>query len=1029
MKVSLKKKAMLIVSLTLFISILTCARIVWISTFISSEQPYVVGGELDLRGLELSTEQTITLDGEWAFYPSTWLIDKNNLNNVSPPNALSIEVPGGWKHVLSPEKEVPYGYGSYQLKIFVDPEDNMTYSIRVPSVRSASALYVDGRLIAGSGQLGESEADYVASNLPYTASFTPNGSGVIEVVIQAANFKDTRNGGIIRSIKFGPENAIARETQLSMGMQQMAAVVFFMHGIYALILFLIGSRERRLLYFSLLTFSAMLLLLLGSEEKLLSFWFPQISYDFGFKLVHLCIIGVAFSLLRCVAHELSLFWYQWFRRFSILCGITALLTLVLPVHTLITIQPLHSLLFGTSVVVMVITMFKASMKKVGDNFLLLLSLIALTSNFCWWGFFVVTGIKVLFYPFDLIISTTCFAAVWFRRYFAIQRKTDKLVDQLKRANKTKDDFLANTSHELRNPLHSILNLSEGILEREKRSLNEKSVADLKIVLSVGRRMSFMLNDLLDAMSLKENTPRLMLQHLSIHTIANGVLEMFRFMVEGKPIRLNNQIPENIPNVLADESRVIQILFNLVHNAVKFTREGEISLEAYVKDDRVYIAIRDTGIGMDKDALKRVFDPYEQVRSEETMVEGGFGLGLSISQKLVELHGGILTVRSTPGQGSVFTFSLQISKQTGLADDNHLLVQSDRENELAAATLSKPTISPVAYRPRILVVDDEPVNLKVIASILANEAYEVKTVISGEEAIAVLDTKEWDLVVADVMMPKMSGYELTKNIRQRFTLTELPILLITARSRPEDIENGFRAGANDYLTKPVNLLELRARIKALTEAKQSIRDQLRMEGAWLQAQIQPHFLFNTLNAILALSEIDIKRMQKLLEVFADFLKNKFTFTNLDELAPIEIELSTVQSYLYIEKERFAQRLNVRWEVEDCKALMIPLFTIQPLVENAVKHGLNRSSGGEITIKIKNEDTYVKVTVTDNGVGMDENIVQHLLTERPSARSGIGLRNTDMRLKRHYGKGLHIESKLGVGTSVSFLVQKQMVQADV
>src|SRR5690625_5227651 len=204
-----------------------------------------------------------------------------------------------------------------------------------------------------------------------------------------------------------------------------------------------------------------------------------------------------------------------------------------------------------------------------------------------------------------------------------------------------------------------------------------------------------------------------------------------------------------------------------------------------------------------------------------------------------------------------------------------------------------------------------------------------------------------------MMPRMSGYELTRIIRKRFTISELPILRLTARNRPEDIENGFLAGANDYVTKPVDAVELKSRVNALTEVRKSSRERLRMESAWLQAQIQPHFLFNTLNSIIALSEIDIERMQKLIDAFSHVLRSKFDFQNLNNLIPIEQELDLIKSYLYIEKERFGERLKITWDIDENSQVIIPALSIQPLVENAVKHGImSRSKGGHLTIQVIN-----------------------------------------------------------------------------
>jgi sensor histidine kinase YesM len=400
---------------------------------------------------------------------------------------------------------------------------------------------------------------------------------------------------------------------------------------------------------------------------------------------------------------------------------------------------------------------------------------------------------------------------------------------------------------------------------------------------------------------------------------------------------------------------------------------------------------------------------------------------------VELHGGTLQVSSVPGQGSEFVFTLELADLTAAREETDTGILGSIV--YATSTLAASSDSPVspdsnsgqqapllADRPRILVVDDDPVNLKVLEAILSLERYEIMTVTSGRKALEVLESKEWDLVISDIMMPQMSGYELSRTIRKRFTLTELPILLLTARSHPEDIENGFLSGANDYVTKPVDALEVRSRVRTLTEVKQSVRERLQMEAAWLQAQIQPHFLFNTLNAVAALSEIDLNRMRNLLEVFANFLRDKFNLQNMDELAPIEEELSIVRSYLFIEQERFEDMLHVVWEIDECKQLKIPLLTIQPLVENAVRHGImKRTRGGKIIIRISNYETYAEISVEDDGVGMDEGILQRVPERRSDTRSGVGLLNTDLRLKRHFGKGLRIKSKPGYGTSISFTVE--------
>ncbi|MFA1818862.1 histidine kinase [Virgibacillus oceani] len=306
--------------------------------------------------------------------------------------------------------------------------------------------------------------------------------------------------------------------------------------------------------------------------------------------------------------------------------------------------------------------------------------------------------------------------------------------------------------------------------------------------------------------------------------------------------------------------------------------------------------------------------------------------------------------------------------------------------------------------------------------LATE-YEVITATSGVLALDLIDGRELDLVIFDVMMPYISGYELTRIIRSKYTISELPVLLITARDKLEDISAGFHAGANDYIVKPVEALELSARVKALANLKQSIQEQLRLEAAWLQSQIQPHFLFNTLNTIASLSEIDTERMTKLLNEFGNYLRRSFDANNTGSLTHLENELELTRSYLYIEQERFGDRLQIEWDMEDDLDFHIPPLTIQPLVENAVRHGvLKQLHGGTVTIRITEQESHFEIAVVDEGVGMEQEKIRKILDEQPHHLNGIGVANTNKRLKKLYGGGLEMESEPGAGTSVRFQVPK-------
>ncbi|MNJ40226.1 Sensor histidine kinase YpdA [compost metagenome] len=522
--------------------------------------------------------------------------------------------------------------------------------------------------------------------------------------------------------------------------------------------------------------------------------------------------------------------------------------------------------------------------------------------------------------------------------------------------------------------------------------------------------------------------------------------MLRYLSDSKKIELILDVPDTFPRVFADENRLIQILFNLLHNAIKYTNEGFIVLSAEVRKQRAYIFVRDTGIGMDRETQQRIFLPYEQ---GNTYAEGGLGLGLSICKQLVELHGSTLELRSEPRHGSVFSFSLPLmagageeaGKEAGgeiaageaveeqqeapwsLVTSHELAKLSNLEEDILGSG-----ILPCNNHPKIIAVDDDPVNLKILQYLLSAEKYHISAVTNAEEALLLLDSGEWDLVISDVMMPHISGYELTRKIRSKYSISELPILLLTASSRPQDIETGFKAGANDYLSKPMDGLELKTRVRALIQLKQSIMERLRMEAAWLQAQIQPHFLFNTLNSVASLSVTDTSRMAALLERFGSYLRTSFDVCNLQRVVPIEHELELLRSYLYIEKERFGDRLQVVWDLQEYSMVHLPPLSIQPIVENSVRHGLlTRVSGGTVTIRILDRTDHTEIIIEDDGVGIEEEKLQGLLHAELHPRRGIGLINTDRRLKQLYGQGLRINSVGGEGTTVAFTIPKAEIIA--
>lgn len=1011
----------------LFLLALTAVRLLWINVQTTSTQVHAENGLLDLREWDSDAKPMLTLVGQWEFYPKQ-LVTPGPDGSFEPDdhNAAKVNVPGSWEEDLAAEERSTFGYGTYRLRVLMPSEGLPEIKVRVPGISTSSALYVNGRLLGQAGQPASDNEAYTPSNVPYSVTLPDEGE-VMDLVLQTANFDDRIIGGLTVPVKLGTATAMNRAYWFSAGSQAVLFLLIVMHAVYAFVLYFIGARQKPLLIFSLLSICGAASVVTDIDH-LLSTWFG-VDYEISHKVFYLSYLGVAALLLPYISRLLPEFpILRHLRWHFATCVVFGLFVLVLPVKLYTYADLLHTALMMVSFVITPIVLYLAVRRGVPDAIYLLLGTVALAANLIWGLMNYSLFLDIGYYPFDMLALFTAFALYWFKRYFRNASEIARLAEELQRADKLKDEFLVHTSHELRNPLHVIMNMAQSVLDGGSKTDDRANRLRLKLLVSVGKRMSILLSDLIDLTRLRENRIRLETAPVRLQAEAAGVLDMVRFLTDGKPIQLENRIPDSLPPVLADENRLLQIMFNLLHNAVKFTSEGVVAIEAETDGDKVVVRISDTGIGMDEETLNRIFDPYEQGQ-EQAGSAAGFGLGLAISKRFVELHGGALTVSSTPNVGSVFRFTLPVAPvgTESAAVDSIRTVQIENAELPNEGTVGavKPESTVFEDRPRILVVDDDPVNLRVLQSVLPPDQYEIETTTSGLTALSLLNQGAWDLMITDVMMPEMSGYEVTRTVRTLFSHSELPILLLTARHRTEDIEAGFRAGANDYIVKPVEAQELRVRVKALTDVARAAREQTRLEAAWLQAQIHPHFLFNTLNSVAALAEVDTGRMQKLLLAFGDYLRSSFDFANLNRLVPLRKELGLVESYLYIEKERFGDRIQIEWDVDDQLELQVPPLSVQPLVENALRHGLlKRSRGGIVRIRIQNLGDRAEIFVEDNGVGIDSDTLMRALQQAEGAGrpSGVGLANTDRRLKQLYGTGLKVQGAPGEGTVVSFIVPK-------
>ncbi|HEY4599747.1 MAG TPA: ATP-binding protein [Cerasibacillus sp.] len=1009
-----KKKILLLITL-LFIG-LTGLRIAWIMFHKTPDQPYVEKGVLDLSNWTFTDKYTVLLDGEWEFFPNKFINPNNSAKHVKTEEPSYITVPGSWKDELDSH----IGHGTYRLKIILPDNGEMMHGLRIEEITNAAQIYINGRKISDYGTPGTSRDTSIGKRGPRLAFF-PVNQNEIDIIIHVSNYDLPFRGGITDSIKIGTETAIIKEDHRSQNFQLAVFIVYLLHSVYAIVLYIMARKyyQKELLFYGLMLIVAGFTVLIDDDMVLQL----PINAEAYHRLLHILFSTVLITLVTAIKYLFNVK----SRLHSILVGLYIVIVIgiiIVPIEHFYLVHNGKNILYLLSFYLLFSLTIKFVQKGNDEGIYVLFFITGYTSNMVW-GTLINAGlVKIPFYPFDFIIYVVAIALLLLKRYMNMLQVNEQQTIALKEADRRKDEFLANTSHELRNPLHGIINIAQTMLQHNAETLTQKNKDDLKLLVRIGENMRFTLNDILDLSKIQEKQIQFYQKPVNLHTVTSVVLDLVRFMGDEKELQLNLNIPNNFPLVYADENRLMQILFNLIHNAVKYTPEGSITIDAYYTNDKATINVKDTGVGISPEAIDSIFNPYEQEDSSMTAIGGGIGLGLHVCKQLVELHGGEVSVKSEQNQGSTFSFTLPLADESMM---NHVNIMEKPTVilEEAATLTEEPVSEQMRYHKaaQILVVDDDPVNLKVISKILDKDYYLIKAT-NGHEALQYIKDNQFDLVVSDVMMPQMSGYELTRHIREQYTLSELPILLLTARNQIEDVQTGFNVGANDYVIKPVDAVELSARVHSLIHLKLAIHEQLRMEAAWLQAQIRPHFLFNTLNTIASLSEIDPMRMTTLLNHFGNYLRRSFNVRNTEKLIPLEEELEIVRSYVYIEQERFGDRLNVEWHLDDHLEINVPPLSIQPLVENSIQHGvLKRATGGTVKITVREKESEVMICIHDDGVGIDSKKIEKLLSGKASSKRGIGIANTNQRLKKLFGNGLQIESTPNKGTTVLFNIPKQ------
>jgi DNA-binding response OmpR family regulator/nitrogen-specific signal transduction histidine kinase len=420
-------------------------------------------------------------------------------------------------------------------------------------------------------------------------------------------------------------------------------------------------------------------------------------------------------------------------------------------------------------------------------------------------------------------------------------------EKLQEIDRVKSRFFANISHEFRTPLTLILGPLEKLLAE---NVQEPVKKQYRLMLRNGRRLLRLINQLLDLARLEAGSMSLKARQENIVQLLKGIVLSFSSLAERKQITLKFHASEESIIVYVDRDKLEKIVSNLLSNAFKFTPEGgKISVQLTVNSDQLtanqlytdhclLITVEDTGIGIHPDKLEKIFDRFYQADDSYTREQEGSGIGLALTKELVELHHGEIYVISEIGKGSTFIVRLPLGKEHLKQEEVVEEVFSDQFSVISEQGVDSPSIQPSIdpsiqaqatsdQQPVLLIVEDNA-DVRAYIRDYLDEDYQIIEAVDGnegfEEAVRVVP----DLIISDVMMPKIDGYELCRKLKTDERTSHIPVILLTARAGGESKVEGLETGADDYIIKPFDARELQVRVKNLIEQRRKLRECFRKE---------------------------------------------------------------------------------------------------------------------------------------------------------------------------------------------------------
>ena len=744
------------------------------------DTPQAKNGIIDLRKQNFS--EIIPLDGEWKFYWKQLI----NPNQIPKEEGMFVSFPSRWNDLKINGQKLPsFGYATYKLTVLLPP--NRTLTIAMPDVYSSYKLFFNNKEVSSNGKIATSEKDYLPY-WEYRSIDIPGGLDTLNLTLQIANFSHSQ-GGIKKQLQIGFKQTVELRRHRDEAIDLLLTGCLFMGGLFFFSLYLLGNRDKSILYFSLfcLVYSYRVA---GVDSYVLHTIIPNINWQITIRLEYITFftgIGLFGMYSRFLyprdANKKLL------NLILIICCSFAFATLLLP--------PLYfTRLISPFLVIVLICLFyipylyvRAYKKgRPGSIYSLVSSLSLLMvfsiSLFHYWG---------LIPPFRGL-SFTGYISFFFLQSLVLSHRVsfalNKARKQAEQGLLAKSEFLSTMSHEIRTPLNSVIGLSHLLLKDNPRPDQEEQ---LEVMLFSANNLLSIVNDILDYTKIEAG--KIVFEHIEmdVNHIVGNIVKGLQTFAQDKGIELTLDSDPNLKNqVFGDPTRLYQVITNLLHNAIKFTKHGSVKVGIEIKDQindsitlRFYV--KDTGIGISAEKQKLIFERFTQADSTISRGFGGTGLGLAICKRILELQSSFLGLKSEAGKGSTFFFSQTLKKSSYLPGQNRKVNFMPTKDETPLSGIS------------LLLVEDNQMNVMVAKTFLQRWGATVDVAVNGREALNVLDINRHKLILMDLHMPVMDGFESSKIMRSNGVT--LPIVALTANLLVEIEEQMKTSGINDIIVKP------------------------------------------------------------------------------------------------------------------------------------------------------------------------------------------------------------------------------------